>query len=101
MPQDWMNEIAPAVNEVKEGEALQESAEAEALEPEVTAREAEAVRETTNEVPDSIMDVLQLSESEKQAYQNIGIDVENMQVEGTIIGYKQGACTTRLIPIKD
>jgi len=45
--------------------------------------------------------VLQLSEAEKQVYQNIGRDVENMPVEGRIVGYKRGACYERLIPIND
>lgn len=99
MSQDWMKEVP--MNEVQEGNEALEGAEAEALEQEPIGAEAEAVQETAEEVPESIAEILQLDEGEKQAYQNIGTAVENMPVEGRIVGYKRGSCSERLIPIND
>ena len=99
MSQDWIKEVP--MNEVQKGNEVLEGAEAEVLEQEPIGAEVGAVQDASEEVPESISEVLQLDESEKQAYQNIGTAVENMPVEGRIVGYKRGSCNERLIPIND
>ncbi len=107
-----MKEAALSMEEVKETREIGEGSEAEALEAEAAVQgteagngmevqEAEVGNEAADEIPESITEVLQLTEAEKEAYQNIGKDVENMPVEGYIVGYKRGSCADRLIPIHD
>jgi len=100
MSQEFMNELTQAMDEVKENPEVMKDSEAEALELEAVIQETES-SEDTADIPKSIEDVLQLNEAEKQAYQNIGNAVENMPVEGRIVGYKRGSCYDRLIPIND
>lgn len=87
------------IEEMKETQEIREGSDAEALETEAAVQGTGFREETTNDIPKSIADILQLSESEKQVYMNIGNTVEHMPVEGRIIGYKKGSCNERLIPI--
>ena len=99
MSNEFMGKALSETSEAVEAKEVAVDLEAEALEQ--IPEEGETVEDTNAEIPESIADVLQLTDAEKAAYNNIGQSIDDMPVEGRVIGYKKGGCTDRQIPIYD
>ncbi len=93
-----------ALNGLDESEVLEMEA-MESLESTDEGEDAEApALQDAPEAPENlepVMDALQLTDSEKDAFRKIGTDVQGIPTENWITGYKRGSCYERLIPISD
>ena len=96
-----LKEIPDGIDETQETDNGLENSEAEALETATEAAVMVSAETETQEIPVALSEILNLTDSERQAYEQIGKMVDQQPLEGRIVGYKKGACNERLIPIND
>lgn len=99
MTNEFMENTIAETAETAETKEAAADFEAEALEQ--MSERADSAEDPNAEIPENIADVLQLTDAEKAVYNGIGQSIDDMPVEGRIVGYKKGSCYDRQIPIYD